>query len=134
MMKGYRQKRRYFALTRCRYLHFFPNKWYPRFGPHFLIRPIFTSRRSAEPLASIWLPPCTVLLDPKEKCGFKIQVRRPCSVARYAALLTSTQVQTVKGSRKKVFDDSELVLQCESEAERDDWMALIMDRIRGVAC
>jgi hypothetical protein len=103
-------------------------------GHTFLIRPIFTSRRSAEPLASIWLPPCTVLLDPKEKCGFKIQVCRPYSVARYAGLLTSTQVQTVKGSRKKVFDDSELVLQCESEAERDDWMALIMDRIRGVAC
>jgi hypothetical protein len=27
MMKGYRQKRRYFVLTRCGYLHFFPNKW-----------------------------------------------------------------------------------------------------------
>ena len=105
-----------------------------RFASLLLIPPIFMPRRSAEPLASIWLQPCTVLVDPKEKCGFKIQVRHPCSVARYGGLLTLTQVQTVKGSRKKVFDDSELVLQCESEAERDDWMALIMDRIRGVAC
>ena len=34
-------------------------------------------------------------------------------------------MQTVKGARKKVFDESELLLQCESEAERDDWMRLI---------
>jgi len=35
------------------------------------------------------------------------------------------QVQTVKGAKKKVLDDSELVLQCENEAERDDWVRLL---------
>jgi hypothetical protein len=34
MMKGYRQKRRYFVLTRCGYLHFFPNKWYDSAQQH----------------------------------------------------------------------------------------------------
>ena len=72
MMKGYRQKRRYFVLTRCGYLHFFPNKWCER--RRCLQHAIVTSFRSAEPLASIWLQPCSILLDPKEKCGFKIQV------------------------------------------------------------
>jgi hypothetical protein len=41
------------------------------------------------------------------------------------------QVQAMKGSRKKVFDDSELFLQCESEAERDDWMRLLKACISG---
>jgi hypothetical protein len=37
----------------------------------------------------------------------------------------TVQVHTVKGAKKKVLDDSELVLQCESEAERDDWVRLL---------
>ena len=34
----------------------------------------FLRFRSAEPLASIWMQPCSVQMDPKEQCGFKIQV------------------------------------------------------------
>jgi hypothetical protein len=79
-------------------------------------------------LASIWLQPCSVQLDPKEKSGFKIIVILPCAFYHRRSRLFDVwrvQVQTVKGARKKVFDDSELVLQCESESERDDWMRLL---------
>ncbi len=88
------------------------------------VRFFYFMRRSAEPLASIWLQPCSVLIDPKENCGFKVQVCWLFSVAM-RSLMRSIQVQAMKGSRKKVFDDSELVLQCESEAERDDWIRLL---------
>ena len=40
-------------------------------------------------------------------------------------MLTVIQVQAVKGARKKVFDESEIVLQCESEGEREEWMRVL---------
>jgi hypothetical protein len=87
----------------------------------------FLRFRSAEPLASIWMQPCSVQMDPKEQCGFKIQVSGavlPQPVGNLC-LYTVVQVQTAKGARKKVLDESELVLQCESEAEREDWIRVL---------
>ena len=46
-------------------------------------------------------------------------------VACWPLMFGTVQVRTVKGAKKKVLDDSELVLQCESEAERDDWVRLL---------
>jgi hypothetical protein len=43
----------------------------------------------------------------------------------WQSVLTVAQVQAAKGARKKVLDESELVLQCESEAEREDWIRVL---------
>ena len=59
----------------------------PSFLPQQMVRPrssvqhdvLMRCDRSAEPLASIWVQPCSVVVDPKEKCGFKIQVSPPFS-------------------------------------------------------
>ena len=47
------------------------------------------------------------------------------AATRWLSVLTVVQVQTAKGARKKVLDESELVLQCESEAEREDWIRVL---------
>ncbi len=71
--------------------------WLPSFLPQQMVRPRSSVRhdvlmrrdRSSEPLASIWVQPCSVLVDPKEKCGFKIQVSPPFSSLSFKTFLLS---------------------------------------------